>query len=250
MKRRAHHRAAPTPGGTNKVALLARDIAVTVAVALVISFVLKQFLVQPFSIPSGSMQDTLEKGDRVLVSKLAPGPLQLHRGDVVVFKDPGEWLTPLPERHRPLIGQAWHGFLEAVGLAPPDEDQFLIKRIIGLGGDTVECQVPGGGGPGVLSVNGTVIDEPYLADGAVPCTEELLVTVPADALWVMGDNRQGSMDSRYHREGELDGAVDMDLVVGVATVRLAPLTRLTRLGLLRNPGATFAEVSPPKLAGL
>jgi signal peptidase I len=221
-----------------------------VVAALAVSFILKQLLIQPFSIPSGSMEDTLEEGDRVLVSKLAPGPLDLHRGDIVVFKDPGGWLTPLPEPHRTGVGNAWHGFLEAVGLAPPDKDQFLIKRVIGLGGDTVECEVTGVGRPGVLSVNGTELTEPYLAEGTLPCTEKLTVTVPDNALWVMGDNRQGSMDSRYHRDGRLDGAVDLDLVVGVAKVLLPPMSEMSRFGVLRNPGTTFSEVLDPEWVDL
>jgi signal peptidase I len=214
---------------------------VVVVAALVVSFLLKQFLIQTFSIPSGSMEDTLKKGDRVLVSKLAPGPLSVHRGDVVVFKDPDHWLEPLPDPNRGMLGDVAHTVLEAVGLAPPDEDQFLIKRVIGLGGDQVECRLDSEG-EGTLLVNGHAIDEPYLAEGALPCTEEMSITVPADAAWMMGDNRQGSMDSRYHRGGQLDGAVAMDLVVGVAKVRLPPLTNIGRFGLLRNPGATFADV--------
>jgi signal peptidase I len=223
-----------------------RDVAVVVVAALVVSFLLKQFLIQTFSIPSGSMENTLSEGDRVLVSKLAPGPLAIHRGDVVVFKDPGEWLSPLPDKNRSAFAKGLHDVLEAVGLAPPDDDQFLIKRIIAMGGDTVECVLPNAGEAGTLAVNGELLDEPYLAEGAVPCTETLSVTVPEGGLWVMGDNRQGSMDSRYHRSGPLDGAVDLDLVVGVAQVRLAPLTRLNQVGLLRNPGATFAEVPSPE----
>jgi signal peptidase I len=222
-----------------------RDLVIVVVAALALSFVLKQVLVQTFSIPSGSMAQTLEEGDRVLVSKLAPGPLDVHRGDIVVFKDPGEWLSPPPAAHRSVIGDAWHAFLQGVGLAPPDNDQFLIKRIIGMGGDSVECLVDGAGQAGELRVNGYALNEPYLAEGAMACTEPLSVTVPRGAIWVMGDNRQGSMDSRYHRGGELDGAVDMDLVVGVAKVRLAPLTKPSRLALLRNPGATFAGVLEP-----
>jgi signal peptidase I len=223
-----------------------RDVIVVLAAALVVSFLLKQFLVQTFSIPSGSMEDTLAEGDRVLVSKLAPGPLAINRGDIVVFKDPGDWLDPLPKTHRGALGEALHAVLEGVGLASPDEDQFLIKRVIGTGGDLVECLLDASG-TGSLSVNGVTLQEPYLATGALPCTEEMSVTVPQEALWVMGDHRDESSDSRRHRGGPLDGAVDVDLVVGVAKVRLAPLTDLGRFGLLRNPGATFADVGPPEL---
>jgi signal peptidase I len=240
---RARHRADPEVSRRQWWLRTVRDIVVVVVAALAVSFLLKQLLIQTFSIPSTSMADTLDKDDRVVVSKLAPGPLDVHRGDIVVFKDPGDWLSPLPDANRSVLGSAIHGLAEMIGLAPPDDDQFLIKRVIALGGDLLECRV-GDSGVGILSVNGTDLDEPYLAGGAIPCTEELRIRVADGALWVMGDNRQGSMDSRYHRGGPLDGAVDIDLVVGVAKLRLPPLSELGRLGILRNPGAVFADVPP------
>jgi signal peptidase I len=208
---------------------------IIVVSALVLSMLIKTFLVQSFYIPSGSMEDTLEIGDRVLVSKLAPGPLDLHRGDVVVFKDPGGWLSPTAVVER----TGWRGVvadtLTFVGLMPQDSGEHLIKRVIGLAGDTVACC----DAQGRLTVNGIPLDEPYLAPGAEPSEMEFSVVVPEGRLWVMGDNRQNSQDSRYKQGDPGGGAIPRANVVGVAFVTLWPIDRWT---VLHNPGATFAEV--------
>jgi signal peptidase I len=237
-------------GGGGVLWGLAKEVAFIALAAVVLSFVLKTFLVQSFFIPSVSMQDTFLIDDRVMVSKLAPGPLGVHRGDIVVFADPGGWYSgaPLPE----LTGAgAWvHGALQALGLAPSTAEDFLIKRVIGTGGDQVECvlgtedqnsdQLP----DGVVHVNGVPLDETrYIKPGSIPCTEEFDVTVPDGHLWLMGDNRQQSSDSRAHMAGEGRGFVDLDMVVGVAKIRTWPLSRLA---LLRNPGAVFADVPEPE----
>ena len=211
-----------------------RETAIIVVSALVLSVLIKTFLVQSFFIPTGSMESTLEISDRVLVSKLAPGPLDVHRGDIVVFKDPGGWLGPTPEGPG-----GWRGAvsdaLTFVGLLPQDAGEHLIKRVIGLPGDTVECC----DGQGRLIVNGVPIDEPYINAGSVPSEMEFSIVVPADSLWVMGDNRQNSRDSRYHQGDPGGGSIPLDNVVGVAFLTLWPLDRAT---VLRNPGATFADV--------
>jgi signal peptidase I len=219
------------------------DIGFTLLATLVASFVLKTFVIQSFYIPSQSMEPTLLIQDRVIVSKLAPGPLDVHRGDVVVFHDPGGWsdvTTTLPGDSG---AGAWlHGFAEALGLAPSNSDDFLIKRVIGLPGDEVVCESEAG----PLRVNGTPIEEPYVAGGAgaacraaTAAGTEFSAVVPEDAVWVMGDNRGDSRDSRYHQSEALRGAVALDDVVGVAQLRLWPFSRLA---VLRNPGATFANV--------
>jgi len=212
-----------------------REAGIIVVSALVLSMLIKTFLVQAFFIPSGSMEETLAIGDRVLVTKLAPGPLSVHRGDVVVFKDPGGWLQP--DGTQSAIG--WRGTLTDaltfVGLLPQDSGEHLIKRAIGLPGDTVECC----DAEGRVSVNGVAISEPYLAPGAIPSEREFSVVVPADGLWVMGDNRQNSQDSRYKQGDPGGGSIPMANVVGVAFVTVWPVDRW---GALRNPGATFAEV--------
>lgn len=218
--------------------VLLREVLVIMVSAVVLSLVIKTFLVQAFFIPSGSMQDTLLVGDRVLVSKLAPGPFDVHRGDIVVFKDPGGWLPAQPEPGGPAWQVTVTSALTYIGLLPQDSGEHLIKRVIGLPGDTVECCDE----QGRLLVNGVPIDEPYLAAGAVPSEIEFSVTVPQDGLWVMGDNRAHSEDSRYHQGEPGGGSVPADHLVGVAFVTLWPVDRWQ---VLRNPGATFADVGEP-----
>jgi signal peptidase I len=209
-----------------------REVAVVLVAALVLSFLLKTFLIQSFVIPSTSMVPTLEKGDRVIVTKLAPNVLDVHRGDIVVFKDPNDWLTE-PTVTGPSSGLG--KVLQVIGLAPATGDEYLIKRVIGLPGDRIACE--GEGAP--LTVNGWAVDEPYLAGRAKPSETPFDVVIPHDAVWVMGDNRPASADSRLHQSEPLGGAVSMDNVVGVAQVRSWPMSRWS---LLRNPGKVFADV--------
>lgn len=225
----------PEPAPRGRLASWLRETVIIVVSALVLSMLIKTFLVQSFYIPSGSMEDTLEVGDRVLVSKLTPGPFEIHRGDVVVFKDPGGWLSPTAGVERTGWSGAVADALTFVGLMPQDSGEHLIKRVIGLAGDTVACC----DAQGRLTVNGIPLDEPYLAPGAEPSEMEFSVVVPEGRLWVMGDNRQNSQDSRYKQGDPGGGAIPRANVVGVAFVTLWPLDRWT---VLRNPGATFAEV--------
>ncbi|HEY0215498.1 MAG TPA: signal peptidase I [Cellulomonas sp.] len=225
----------PKPARTRgPVASFARETAIILLSAIVLSWVVKTFLAQAFFIPSASMHDTLLEGDRVLVSKLAPGPFDLHRGDIVVFEDPNGWL-PASDSSTNVVQDA----LITIGLMPQQSEDHLIKRVIGLPGDHVVSA--GDGSP--LEVNGVAIDESeYLAPGASPSEIAFDITVPADSLWVMGDNRQQSADSRYHLGEPGGGAVPIDDVVGTAFVTLWPFDRL---GLLRNPGDVFADVPDP-----
>ncbi|MGV8976553.1 MAG: signal peptidase I [Cellulomonas sp.] len=215
-----------------------RESAIIVVSALVLSLLVKTFLVQAFFIPSPSMHDTLIEGDRVLVSKLTPGPFDLHRGDIVVFKDPGGWLADATKPQESPLQNAVGDALTFVGLLPQDAGEHLIKRVIGLPGDHVACT--GAGAP--VTVNGAALDEPYLAPGAIPSEIPFDVTVPADDLWVMGDNRQHSADSRWNMGKPGGPFVPMGNVVGVAFVTVWPLDRL---GVLTNPGSTFAAVPKP-----
>ena len=214
-----------------------RETAIVVVSALVLSVIIKTFLVQAFFIPSGSMEDTLAVGDRVLVSKLAPGPLDVHRGDVVVFVDPGGWLEQRSDE-RSGLQRGLEEALTFVGLLPQNAGEHLIKRVIGLGGDTVECC----DADGRLMVNGVGIDEPYLKPGVDSSENEFAVTVPENHLWFMGDNRSNSQDSRAHQGDPGGGAVPMRNVVGTAMLILWPLDHWT---VLRNPGDTFADVPEP-----
>jgi signal peptidase I len=218
--------------------LVLRESIIILVSAIVLSLVIKTFLAQAFFIPSGSMEQTLEVGDRVMVTKLAPGPFDVHRGDIVVFKDPGGWLPAPKPRTGSEASLLLQSALTYIGLLPQDSGEHLIKRVIGVGGDHVECC----DAQGRLMINGVAINEPYIKPGSVPSEIAFSVTVPKGYLWVMGDNRQDSEDSRYHQGNPGGGAVPVKDVVGVAFVTLWPLDRVT---LLRNPGATFAHVPPP-----
>ena len=166
----------------------AGEVLVVLSMALLLSLLIKTFLVQAFFIPSTSMENTLLVGDRVLVSKLTPGVFQLHRGDVVVFKDPGGWLTSeesAPAEQAGGVGGTLRNALSFVGLLPQDAGEHLIKRVIGMGGDHVQCC----DAQGRVQVNGVAVDEtPYLVPGAAPSDKQFDVTVPYGYLWVMGDN--------------------------------------------------------------
>ena len=219
-----------------------KEIVIIVALAVVLSLVAKTWLVQTFWIPSASMMNTLVRDDRVLVSKLTPSPFELERGDVVVFADPGGWLDPRVEAPRQRgFGARVNEALTWVGLLPEDEGNHLIKRVVGLPGDRVVCC----SADGRITVNGTPVDEPYLHPGDTPSDIPFDVTVPAGRVWVMGDHRSDSRDSRY-QEGDGDpgmvGSVPVDNIVGRAFAVVWPLNRLTWLG---EPQQTFAGVPSP-----
>ncbi|WEV78482.1 signal peptidase I [Janibacter cremeus] len=218
-----------------------KEVFVVLAMALVLSFIVKTFLIQAFFIPSESMEDTLLVGDRVVVSKLSPTLVDIDRGDVIVFDDPGDWLDPAPAADRGAALNALRDGLMFVGLLPDTSEGHLIKRVIGLPGDTVQCC----DAEGRLLVNGTAIDErAYLKPGQGEDTQEFNITVPEGRLWVMGDNRGDSSDSRFHDPGGTgaEGAVPIDLVVGKAVLKVWPLDRVGRLS---DHDDVFADVPDP-----
>ncbi|MGG5751878.1 signal peptidase I [Zafaria sp. Z1313] len=194
-----------------------REILIVVGIALVLSFVIKTFFFRAFYIPSGSMEPTLEVNDRIFVNLMVPGPFELNRGDVVVFRDDLGWLGEAPQPQANPLGEA----LVFLGLLPDTADQHLVKRIIGLPGDVVECC----DADGRITVNGTAVDEPYVWPGAAPSDQPFSVTVPEGRLWLLGDHRNASADSRYHQDAE-GGFVAVDQVEGKATVIAWPLSRL------------------------
>ncbi|MBT2477832.1 signal peptidase I [Streptomyces sp. ISL-94] len=200
-----------------------KELPLLIGIALLLALLIKTFLVQAFSIPSDSMQDTLQRGDRVLVDKLTPWfGSEPERGEVVVFHDPANWLSgePTPEPNFAQKALSW------IGLMPSAEEKDLIKRTIAIGGDTVECKK---GGPVV--VNGKELVEPYIFPGNTPCDDAPFgpITVPEGKIWVMGDHRQNSQDSRYHMQDSTQGFVPVDDVVGRAVVVAWPITRWATL---------------------
>ncbi len=219
----------PTSASKGKKSYL-RELPGIVITALVISVLIKTFLVQAFYIPSGSMENTLLVDDRVLVNKLTDKSDEVHRGDVVVFRDPGGWLNG-PSATTGSGPVSWlRDALVFVGLAPAVGEEDLIKRVIGVGGDKVACC-----DQSRVTVNGVPLDEPYLFPDDDPSLEEFAVTVPKGELWVMGDHRSVSEDSRAHRNQPGKGFVPIDDVVGRAFTIVWPLDRTQ---LLRRP-ATF-----------
>ncbi len=219
--------------------LFVRDILVIFLAALLISFLIKTFLVRSFYIPSASMENTLQINDRIIVNELEPDLVPVQHGDVVVFKDPGGWLTPTPQ----VPPANWFvggigAILAIVGLTAPDSNDHLIKRVIGLPGDTVVCC----NDFGQLTVNNIPLAEPYLklSPGVTKATrDDFTVTVPMGKLWVMGDNRYNSADSAFHRNDPTGGFVPMGNVVGRALLISWPVSRWTWLD---NYPLTFADV--------
>lgn len=201
-------RVADAPGdvGEKPKRGLFREAPFLIFVALVLALVIKGFLLQAFVIPSTSMVPTLERGDRVLVNKLAMSLGGPSRGEVLVFHNP-----LLDELHRGPLAAALHWMGEGLGVGQP-MDEFLIKRVVGLPGDTVSVK-----GDGVY-INGRKLAEPYanLQHGAGPLGTW---NVPRDSLFMMGDNRGDSEDSRVF------GAIPVDTVVGRAFLRMWPPTR-------------------------
>lgn len=218
----------------------AKEVLIIVAVALLLSFLIKTFLFRAFFIPSGSMENTLEIDDRIFVNQLVPGPFELKRGDVVVFQDSQGWLPqPAPGA---VTSNAFKDALIFVGLLPDESQQHLVKRVIGLEGDRVICC----DAEGRITVNGEPLDEPYLFPGASPSDTPFDVTVPEGKIWVMGDHRNASADSRANTDKTGEGFVDVADVEGKAAVIAWPLDRL---GFLGNYPDVFAGVPDAPAAG-
>ncbi|PAZ17826.1 signal peptidase I [Streptomyces sp. SA15] len=216
-----------------------KEIPLLVGVAVLIALVLKTFLVQAFVIPSGSMEQTIQIGDRVLVDKFTPWfGSKPTRGDVVVFKDPGGWLQdeqPTTKQDDPIVVKQVKEALTFIGLLPSDNEKDLIKRVVGVGGDRVKCC----DSQGRVTVNGVPLNEDYLYPGNAPSTQPFEITVPAGRLWVMGDHRSNSADSRSHQDTDYGGTVSEDSVVGRAMVIAWPFGHWTTL----EEPKTYASVS-------
>jgi signal peptidase I len=206
---------------------LFREVPIIVVSALVVSILVKTFFIHFFFIPSGSMENTLKIGDRIAVNKLANFFTDIKRGEVVVFKDPANWLGQAPGEtgSKPVV--AIKNALVTVGILPDPAKQYLIKRVIGVGGDNVICC----DAKGRISVNGTAINEPYIFSGNKPSDSTFNITVPKGFIWVMGDHRGASADSRFHTDDIHKGMVPLPDVVGRAFVTVWPLKHVTFLSV-------------------
>ena len=187
-----------------------REFPILVVVALLVSLIIKSFFVQFFYIPSGSMETTLEVKDRVAVNKLPFISRTVLRGDVVVFRDPDHWLSDPTPTSDPVVIAKFREALIAVGVLPNPAKQHLVKRVIGVGGDHVVCC----DNNKKITVNGKPMNEPYIFKGDNPSDMNFDITVPAGKLWVMGDHRGASADSRYHQDDINKGMVPVSKVVG------------------------------------
>ena len=218
--------------------IFVRDILLIFLAALFISFMIKTFLIRSFYIPSSSMEVTLHIDDRIIVNQLEPKLMPIEHGDVVVFKDPGGWLTPTVEPQVNWFVGGVDAVLGFVGLSAPDSNDHLIKRVIGVPGDKVVCC----NDFGQITVNGVPLEEPYitLPEGVTKATrDDFSVTVPKDKLWVLGDNRYNSADSAFHRDDPTGGFVPIDNVVGRALLISWPVNHWTWLD---NYPVTFSDV--------
>jgi signal peptidase I len=227
-----------------------RDLAVIVVAALALTILLKAFVVQVFSIPSGSMENTLLPGDRILVSKVVYKFRSIDRGDIVVFGGAGSWDPPTPPPSNWFTG-LWSDAINLVGIAGPETD--YIKRVIGIPGDHVACC----NAKGQVTVNGVPLSESsYVYPGDAPSEVRFNITVPPGRLWVMGDNRGDSDDSRFRANDPGGGTIPESAVVGRAFLIIWPLSRISDLPIPNtfeqpalSAAAAVATAPPVTVAG-
>jgi signal peptidase I len=213
-----------------------QETALLIGTAVILALLIKTFLVQAFYIPSGSMRDTLRVDDRILVEKWSYWFGDIDRGDIVVFDDPANWLG---EEDVESSGNGVTKVLSTIGLYPTGG--HLVKRVIGVAGDEVACV------DGEVEVNGVALDEAdYVTLSHQACRGDFDVTVPQDRLWVLGDNREHSADSRVHTGDPGGGFIPTDDVVGKVFVVVWPLKHW---GLVHTPG-TFDNPALDQAAGL
>jgi signal peptidase I len=230
--------------GTKRKRPFWRDLAVIVIAALILTILLKAFVVQVFSIPSGSMENTLLPGDRILVNKMVYRLRSIERGDIVVFSGSGSWDPPSPS------ASVWDDVTSLFGIAGPGTD--YVKRVIGVPGDHVVCC----NALGQVTVNGVALSEKsYIYPGAAPSQIRFNITVPPGRLWVMGDNRADSDDSRYRIGDPGGGTIPESAVVGRAFVIIWPLSKVSDLPIpntFQQAGlraAAAVATAPPAAVG-
>jgi len=210
-----------------------RELLIIVVVAAVLTLVLKAFVVQVYRIPSASMENTLQVGDRVLVNKLVYHLRGIARGDIIVFSGQDSWGPNAPPPASDPFVRIWDDLLSNIGLS--SGQTYYIKRVIGLPGDKVACCTDG-----KVTVNGVPLTETsYLYPGDAPSFPFTAVTVPSGHLWVMGDHRGDSDDSRYHTSDPGDGAIPISEVVGRAFLIIWPPSQLRDLPI----PSTFSQAA-------
>lgn len=199
---------AQTPAKKNLI-----DLSLILIIGLVVAAIVKVFFFQGFYIPSESMNPTLKTNDRVVVNVLYPNTIPLQHGDIIVFQDKENWMAghAIPQQNF---------FERLIGYVPfrDGDANFLVKRVIGLPGDTVS-HVPG---ENFIRINGEPSTEPYLAEGMNASNIDFDITVPANSVWVMGDNRSNSSDSRYHQD-QNGGFISYNNIVGKVVLLYYPL---------------------------
>jgi signal peptidase I len=212
-----------------------RELPVLIVVALVLALLIKSFVIQAFYIPSASMENTLEIGDRVLINKVVYHLRPIHRGDIVVFDGTGSWDFDNTPTSTNIFSKAADELEGIVGIS--HDSSIYIKRVVGLPGDHVACC----NAKGQVTVNGIALSESsYLYPGNAPSAQTFHITVPPGRLWVMGDHRAVSYDSRGHMGDPGGGTIPESGVLGRAFVIIWPPSRW---GFLNIP-ATFEQ---PKL---
>ncbi|GAA4345137.1 signal peptidase I [Angustibacter luteus] len=196
-----------------------QELPTLIIAALLVTLIVRTFLVQAFYIPSGSMEPTLMVGDRVLVSKLSYRVGEIQRGDVIVFDGTDSFAgSGEVEPAHGVVAKVVRGIGSFFGVSASEKD--FTKRVIGLPGDHVVCC----DAAGRVSVNGVGVEEPYVMEGDAPSASPFDVVVPPGRLWVMGDHRSDSADSRSHLGDPGGGTVPVDRVIGKIVLRFWPLS--------------------------
>ena len=204
---------------------LLKELPILVVVALIVSLFIKTFVVQFFYIPSGSMENTLQIKDRVAVNKVPFISKSISRGDVVVFRDPDNWLPEIVDYDTNKYVSKAKSALVAVGVLPNPAKQYLVKRVVGVADDHIVCCTKDGN----LTINDVEVTEPYIYAGNKPSEMKFDVTVPEGKIWVMGDHRGASADSRYHQEDINKGFVPLSRVTGRVVAVIWPFKNITYL---------------------
>ena len=206
-----------------------QETILLLGIALVLAIIIKSFFIQAFYIPTPSMEPQFVKDDRILVQKWSYWSGEPQRGDIIVFEDPGGWLAAEPKQKKSAAVKV----LESIGLYP--SGGHLVKRVIGVGGDRVVCC----DAQGRITINGKAINEKaYLPKDTIPSGAKFDIIVPKGKLWMMGDNRGNSYDSRGHMGDPGGGFVSTDLVVGKVFALVWPWGRAE---MIKRP-ATFEGI--------